>query len=160
MESTVFPSPGHDHAHCTRELLARAEEICARTSARLTPLRRKVLRSVAESHHASGAYDIIERLAKTGPRPAPITVYRALEFLLEQGLVHKIESRNAYVACTHGEHDGDAVMLICEACGIVAEMDADAALGDLVEKASAMGFAPSRTVVEMTGTCSECGQDA
>ncbi len=113
MRITAFPEPGHDHSHCTRELLERAERVCLGAGARLTPLRRKVLRSVADSHRASGAYDIIERLAKTGPRPAPISIYRALEFLRGHGLVHKIESRNAFVACTHGEHDGDAVLLIC-----------------------------------------------
>lgn len=160
MRTDAFPLPGHDHSHCTRELLARAETICAGSGARLTPLRRKVLQSVAESHHASGAYDIIERLAKKGPRPAPISVYRALEFLLGQELVHKIESRNAFVACTHGEHKGDAVMLICEACGIVAEMDAGDAIADLTARAAVLGFASSGTVVEVTGCCGECGQDA
>ena len=160
MRTTAFPKPGHDHSHCTRELLARAEATCARSSARLTPLRRKVLQSVAESHHASGAYDIIERLARTGPRPAPISIYRALEFLLEQDLVHKIESRNAFVACTHGEHKSDAVMLICEDCGIVAEMDAGDAISDLTARAATMGFASSTTVVEISGCCGECGRDA
>jgi Fur family zinc uptake transcriptional regulator len=160
MQTTAFPKPGHDHSHCTRELLTRAEQTCAGSGARLTPLRRKVLKSVAESHHASGAYDIIERLAKTGPRPAPISIYRALEFLLDQGLVHKIESRNAFVACTHGEHTGDAVMLICGDCGIVAEMDAGDAISDLTLRAAAMGFSSSATVVEMTGCCGECDRDA
>ncbi|NNE23372.1 MAG: transcriptional repressor [Rhizobiales bacterium] len=160
MHPTAFPKPGHDHSHCTRELLMRAEQACAASGARLTPLRRKVLKSVAESHHASGAYDIIERLARTGPRPAPISIYRALEFLQDQGLVHKIESRNAFVACTHGEHNGDAVMLICSDCGIVAEMDAGDAVAELTSRAAALGFSSNVTVVEMTGCCGECGRDA
>lgn len=160
MRATNFPKPGHDHSQCTQELLKRAETACAGSGARLTPLRRKVLQSVAESHHASGAYDIIERLARTGPRPAPISVYRALEFLLGQGLVHKIESRSAFVACTHGEHDGDAVMLICQECGVVAEMDAGEAISGLTVRAAAMGFASSATVVEVTGCCGDCRRDA
>ena len=160
MQSVAFPKPGHDHSHCTRQLLERAEATCAKSRARLTPLRRKVLQSVAESHHASGAYDIIERLADGDTRPAPITVYRALEFLLEQGLVHKIESRNAFVACTHGEHLGDAVMLICQDCGIVAEMDAGDAIAQLTAKAATLGFKSDITVVEMNGCCGECQHDA
>lgn len=156
MTASAFPDPGHNHALCTSELLARAVRICERDGARLTPLRRKVLVSVAESHHAAGAYDIIDRLAKTGPRPAPISIYRALDFLLGHGLVHKIESRNAFVACTHGEHEADAILLICEDCGVVAEMDADGAISGLTKRAMAMGFATTSTIVEMTGCCTRC----
>ena len=119
-----------------------------------------MLKSVADSHLACGAYDIIERMAKNGARPAPITVYRALEFLLEHGLVHKIESRNAFIACTHGEHKSDAVLLICEDCGVVAEMDAGTAMSELAAKAGDLGFEPSATVVEMTGCCQGCRSHA
>lgn len=160
MRATVFPERGHDHAHCTRELLERAQQACVDAGARLTPLRRKVLTSVAESHHAAGAYDIIERLAKTGPRPAPISIYRALEFLLHHGLVHKIESRNAFVACTHGEHDGDAVLLICDQCGIVAEMEAGDLVSDLEARAASLGFQCSVTMVEVMGCCGDCVPNA
>ena len=72
---------------------------------------------------AAGAYDIIERMAEQGPRPAPITVYRALDFLAAHGLVHKIESRNAFVACSHSHEGEPAALLVCEACGTVAELD-------------------------------------
>jgi Fur family zinc uptake transcriptional regulator len=159
MSQATFPSSGHDHAVCTRRLLARAEEVCRHAGARLTTLRRSVLASVAESHQASGAYDIIERLATSGPRPAPISVYRALAFLVAHGLVHKIESRNAFVACTHGRHASDAVMVICEDCGVVAEMDAGDALSDLVSRAGRMGFETTAAVVEVKGCCRECRND-
>lgn len=159
MDTQAFPTPGHDHSHCTRLLLARAEQVCADARARLTPLRRRVLAAVAENHHSAGAYDIIERLAEDGQRPAPISIYRALEFLLEHRLVHKIESRNAFVACTHGEHAGDAVMLICETCGMVAEMEAGDAIAGMSKRAAALGFASQGTVVEMTGSCRECRLD-
>ena len=79
---------------------------------------------MAQSHSAVGAYDIIERMAEHGPRPAPITVYRALDFLLAHGLVHKIESRNAFVACSHSHEGQPAALLICETCGTVSELDA------------------------------------
>ena len=81
--------------------------VCAQRGQRLTPIRRKVLAALLDSHRPLGAYEIIERLALEGPRPAPITAYRALEFLRENGLVHRIESRNAFVACVHNHAAGE-----------------------------------------------------
>ena len=151
-----FPAPHHNHAKCTAELLSRAERTCERRGSRLTGQRRDVLNCVAQSHSAVGAYDIIERMAGHGPRPAPITVYRALDFLEAHGLVHKIESRNAFVACTH-PHDGQpAAMLVCERCGLVAELDAPEMFGALQSVAKAQGFDVRRSVVELTGLCSTC----
>jgi Fur family transcriptional regulator, zinc uptake regulator len=150
----------HDHAHCTAELLARAERTCERRGSRLTGQRRDVLNCVAQSHSAVGAYDIIERMADLGPRPAPITVYRALDFLEAHGLVHKIESRNAFIACTH-PHDGrPAAMLVCEKCGLVAELDASEALSSLEAAATSQGFTLHRSVVELTGICASCAKGA
>jgi Fur family zinc uptake transcriptional regulator len=155
-----FPAPHHDHAHCTAELLARAERTCERRGSRLTGQRRDVLDCVAQSHSAVGAYDIIERMASRGPRPAPITVYRALDFLEAHGLVHKIESRNAFIACTH-PHDGQpAAMLVCEQCGLVAELDAPQAFATLEAAAAAQGFSVHRSVVELSGLCGACGKGA
>ena len=151
-----FPHPQHDHDHCTADLVKRAERICERRGSRLTTQRREVLSCIARSHQATGAYDIIDRMAEHGARPAPITVYRALDFLLAHGLVHKIESRNAFIACSHA-HDGEpAALLICEQCGLVAELDASETVDDLNRKATAQGFTPSRAVVELTGRCAYC----
>lgn len=156
----AFPGPDHDHAECTADLLSRAERTCERQGARLTGQRRDILNCVAQSHSAVGAYDIIERMAEKGSRPAPITVYRALEFLEAQGLVHRIESRNAFVACTH-PHDGrPAAMLVCEACGLVAELDVPELFAGLEAAAEGQGFRPARTVVEMSGRCSACRESA
>lgn len=151
-----FPELHHNHSKCTADLLARAERTCERRGSRLTGQRRDVLGCVARSHSAVGAYDIIERMAEQGTRPAPITVYRALDFLLAHGLVHKIESRNAFVACSHA-HDGQpAAMLICEACGMVAELDAPDVFAALKSAAAAQGFAGQRTMIEVSGLCSAC----
>jgi Fur family transcriptional regulator, zinc uptake regulator len=155
-----FPAPHHDHAHCTAELLARAERTCERRGSRLTGQRRDVLDCVAQSHSAVGAYDIIERMASRGPRPAPITVYRALDFLEAHGLVHKIESRNAFIACTHPHEGQPAAMLVCEHCGLVAELDAPQAFSALQSAARAQGFTVHRSVVELTGLCATCGKAA
>jgi Fur family transcriptional regulator, zinc uptake regulator len=106
--------------------MAVAEALCAQRGQRLTPIRRKVLAALLGTHKPLGAYEIIERLALTGPRLAPITTYRALEFLRENGLVHRIESRNAFVACVHN-HAASAlvVFLICERCGAVGEASSE-----------------------------------
>ena len=152
----TFPTPHHDHAHCTADLIARAERICGRRGSKLTGQRREVLSCVAESHAAAGAYDIIERMAARGTRPAPITVYRALDFLMGHGLIHKIESRNAFVACSHA-HDGKpAALIVCAKCGTVAELDVPQAF-ELVERAAvAQDFRAGRTMIEMSGTCGPC----
>ena len=151
-----FLDPHHDHAHCTADLIARAERTCERRGSKLTGQRREILSSVAQSHSAVGAYDIIERMAEHGPRPAPITIYRALDFLLAHGLVHKIESRNAYVACSHSHEGQPAALLICESCGTVTELDAPEIFERIVEKAKAQKFSPAHTLIEMSGTCGSC----
>lgn len=155
-----FPAPHHNHAKCTAELLSRAERTCERRGSRLTGQRREVLNCVAQSHTAVGAYDIIERMAGHGPRPAPITVYRALDFLEAHGLVHKIESRNAFVACTHPHEGKPAAMLVCERCGLVAELDVADVFDRLQAAAQGQGFAVHRSVVELTGLCSACQEVA
>ena len=100
MPATVFPAPDHDHDRCTSDAIAHAEALCAARAQRLTPIRRHVLEALLASHKPLGAYEIIDRIADAH-RPAPITVYRALDFLRDNGLVHRIESRNAFVACVH-----------------------------------------------------------
>lgn len=158
--SMMIGETPHNHAACTAELLARAERTCERRGSRLTGQRRDVLNCVAQSHAAVGAYDIIERMASRGPRPAPITVYRALDFLEAHGLVHKIESHNAFVACSH-PHDGKpAAMLICETCGLVEELDAPSLFERLEAAAAARGFDLCRSVVELIGRCTRCKEAA
>src|SRR6516225_9898953 len=83
----VFPPPDHDNDRCSSDAMAVAEALCAQRGQRLTPIRRKVLAALLASHKPLGAYEIIDRLALKGPRLAPITTYRALEFLRENGLV-------------------------------------------------------------------------
>jgi Fur family transcriptional regulator, zinc uptake regulator len=116
-----------------------------------------VLQALLSSHRPLGAYEVIDELAKAMPRPAPITVYRALDFLMENALVHRIESRNAYLACAH-DHDaaGMAAFLICERCGSVGEIPAMPVAQSINTAARATGFAPKLSVVEITGTCVHC----
>src|SRR4249920_1050010 len=121
----TFPAPDHDHGRCTAEAIAHAEQVCAKRTQKFTPIRRQVLQALLSSHRPLGAYEVINELAKSMPRPAPITVYRALDFLMENGLVHRIESRNAFLACAQ-DHDATAMVafLICDHCGSVGEIPA------------------------------------
>jgi Fur family zinc uptake transcriptional regulator len=153
----IFPAPDHDHGRCADDGLRQAEDICRRRGQNLTPIRRRVLEAMLASHRPLGAYEIIERLAGTVARPAPITVYRALDFLMENGLVHRIESRNAFLACAH-THDATstAAFLICERCGLVGEIPASTIASSINEAARGGGFAPKMAVVEITGTCAHC----
>jgi Fur family transcriptional regulator, zinc uptake regulator len=155
----VFHAPDHDHDRCSTDAMATAEAICLDRGQRLTPIRRKVLAALLASHKPLGAYEIIERLAgaSTGPRPAPITAYRALEFLRENGLVHRIESRNAFIACVHTHAAGDLVVfLICERCGTVGEASSADVAATLTSAARAAGFTPKSPVIEISGVCSHC----
>src|ERR1700754_972726 len=159
MEQTrhVFPAPDHGHGRCAEDALLHAEKVCAGRGQKFTPIRRQVLGALLSSHRPLGAYEVIDELAKRMPRPAPITVYRALDFLMENGLVHRIESRNAYLACAH-DHDAASLVafLICEKCGSVGEIPAVPVAQSLNDAARSTGFAPKLSVVEITGTCAHC----
>jgi Fur family zinc uptake transcriptional regulator len=153
----TFPAPDHDHGRCAADALHHAEVVCKRREQKLTPIRRGVLQALLSSHRPLGAYEVIDELAKSMPRPAPITVYRALDFLMENGLVHRIESRNAFLACAH-DHDATTMVafLICESCGSVGEIPALPVAQSLNTAARATGFIPKLSVVEITGTCTHC----
>ena len=153
----IFPAPDHDHGRCADEGLRHAEQVCDGRGQKFTPIRRRVLQAMLASHRPLGAYEIIDRLAEAMPRPAPITVYRALEFLMENGLVHRIESRNAYLACAHN-HDAMSTVafLICDRCGLVGEVPATPIASSINEAARGSGFAAKMSVVEITGTCAHC----
>ena len=147
----------HDHSHCVRDALAEAEALCARDGLRLTALRKRVLELVWASHKPLGAYDILGVLSEEdGRRAAPPTVYRALDFLLENGLVHRIASLNAFIGCVHpGElHQGQ--FLICKACHAAIELELPAISQSIVAGAAAVGFAVESQTVEVVGLCAGC----
>src|SRR5690606_195792 len=137
-----FPTPGHDHAPCLAEVIARAQAAFEEQGLRLTALRRLVLEEIASSHKAVGAYDVLERLsAKGGRRLAPISVYRALDTLVAAGVVHRLESRNAFFAC-HAGHAANRrqIVLACEVCNAVAEVAGTRVFDGISEAAGSAGF--------------------
>ncbi len=157
LPQAVFPAPDHDHDRCSHDAMAVAEAVCLQRGQRLTTIRRKVLDELLASHKPLGAYEIIDRLARRGARPAPITAYRALEFLRENGLVHRIESRNAFIACVRNHIAGELVVfMICEHCGAVGEASSVDLAATLSSAAKAAGFAPKSPVIEISGVCTHC----
>lgn len=152
----AFPRRGHDHHRCVADALAQAESVCAKSGARLTEIRKQVLELVWEGHAPIGAYQILEKLAEGGKRPAPIAVYRALDFLMEQGLVHRLASRNAYLGCGHPDTNHQAQFLICDSCGAVAELADTGIVDAIADRAGQSGFAVAGHVVEIQGTCPDC----
>ena len=156
--SPVLEHREHDHARCAAEALDYAEAICAREGLRFTPQRRLVLEALLESHVPASAYDVIDRLGSGGHRPAPISIYRALDFLVEHNLAHRIESKNAYIACDRGQAcaPGATLFLICDKCGAAAEAPSRA-LGELVDaETRRRGFLPRQHVLEVRGLCARC----
>ena len=152
----VTNNPQHDHAVCVADALTFAEQLCLRIDARFTPLRRRVLELVWASHKPVGAYQLLESLRNEGLGSAPPTVYRALEFLLEHRLIHRVESLNAYVGCSHLGDIHRGIFLICRKCGNAEEMG-DGTLGEgMLAMARARGFDVSDVTLEIAGTCAPC----
>lgn len=152
----LFAAADHDHQGCVDAAVAAAAEICAGRDARLTRLRRRVLELVWGSHGPVGAYDILERLGRDGRRVAPPTVYRALEFLVDQGLVHRIESHNAYVGCPDPGKSHVGQFLICRVCGAAAELDDGRIHAAVVRSARDVGFRVQHQTIEVMGLCPYC----
>lgn len=151
----AFACREHDHRDCIGKALSSAEELCQRHGQRFTALRRRVLELVWLQHKPVGAYEILEMLQKDG-RTAPPTVYRALDFLQQMGLVHRIASLNAYVGCARPGDPHDGQFLICEACNNMVELDVSVITDAIVESAEAAGFKPRRHTVEILGLCPNC----
>lgn len=146
----------HDHSHCAEGLMAQAEAQLAAQRLRLTPVRRRTLEILLEEHRAMGAYDLLERLAAEGFGHQPPVAYRALEFLEEHGLAHRIRRLNAFCACMHPGEAHAPVFLICRSCRSVAEAPGAGVSAALSEAARPSGFAVERATIEALGLCPAC----
>lgn len=150
----------HDSTSAEHDLSAQlqaAEQTCARNGAQLTVLRREVLELILKADAPITAYQLLDQLKSIRKSAVPPTVYRSLEFLLENGLIHKIERLNAFVSCAEADHHhADAQFLICKSCGTVAELEDHAISEALSLAASRHGFVTCRAVVEIDGLCEAC----
>lgn len=141
----------HDHAACRGAVLAVADRMVREKGLRLTPVRRRTLEILLESHRAMGAYDVLGKLAGSGFGNQPPVAYRALEFLVEHGLAHRIRRLNAFAACMIPDSAHVPAFLICRRCDAVAEAPAGAVRTALDAAAAAAGFTIERTNVEALG---------
>ncbi len=151
-----FKPARHKHQECLQSALKAAKQHCDNSGQRLTPLRKRVLELVWENHEPVKAYDILDKLKQDKSSSAPPTVYRALDFLQEQGLVHKIESLNAYVGCGKPDEIHSSQFLICYKCGSVAELDNSEIRKLLQINADKFGFRIDEEMIEIKGHCQEC----
>lgn len=154
-----FKENSHQHQQCLEAALRAAEKTCLARSVRLTSIRRRVLELVWRSHEPVKAYAILDKLRDEHAGSAPPTVYRALDFLQAEGLVHKIESLNAYVGCAEPDHMHHSQFLICHDCGAVAELDNADVRQLLADKAKQLGFRIDYETIEIKGICSACAVD-
>ncbi|SIT69907.1 Fur family transcriptional regulator, zinc uptake regulator [Ectothiorhodosinus mongolicus] len=156
--STELKTPSdHNHQDCIDSAMLSAERLCHERGARLTPMRERVLREIWQSHEAVKAYDLIHRLSSADHTVKPPTVYRALDFLLEMGLIHRIESLNGYVGCIQPEHEHEVMLLVCRECGVVLELADDQTHRKLRAAAKKQGFQLDQRIVEGRGLCEQCG---
>ena len=146
----------HDHQQCIDTAMSSAERICREQGLRFTESRKRVLKIIWDSHEAIKAYDILDKLQEVDKSAKPPTAYRALDFLLEHGFIHRIESLNSYIGCPNPDHTHEFQLLICESCGLVKEMDLAIMAKQLQNAAQKNGFAMRHQVIEVHGLCSAC----
>lgn len=152
----VLAFADHDHTRCTGSVLERAAALAVARGLRLTPVRRRTLEILLEQHRALGAYEVLDRLAAEGFGRQPPVVYRALEFLVDNGLAHRVQQLNAFAACMHPGESHQPAFLICRSCNLVAEAPAARVRAALEAAAAETGFAVESISLEALGRCRAC----
>ena len=155
-----FPAPGQQNGKRLTQAVERASRLFEQRNLRFTKLRQQVFEEIASIHTSIGAYEILDRLAAKGVRLAPISVYRAIDALMEAGVIHRLESKNAFFACRRPDHGFEKgkrpLVLACESCGAVAEVDRGRIFETISEMAEAAKFVPRVKFVEVSGLCPRC----
>jgi Fur family zinc uptake transcriptional regulator len=156
--STTASVPSHNHQHCINRALDSAQKICQEKAIRLTPIRQRIFELIWSSHKAVGAYDLLKTLQHEDPNAKPVTIYRALDFLLAAGLIHKVASLNAFIGCSNPETKHNSVLLICDCCQDAKEVEAQAIYEAIWEISKKNTFQPQQLTLELHGVCEECQQ--
>jgi Fur family zinc uptake transcriptional regulator len=146
----------HDHEKCVHEALNTAAQICVVRGVQLTPIRQQVLALIWESHKAVKAYELLDRIKPLKDAAKPATIYRALDFLIEQGLIHRVESLNAFVGCSCSGHQHEQLLLICNNCQEVEERSAPEVMQALSQEVEQAGFSVHSKAIEIHGVCVKC----
>ncbi len=140
-----------------KTLLKHASSICETRGVRFTPQRKRVFELICTSKRAMSAYELLEQLKESEPQAKPPTIYRALDFLMEQGFIHKVESNNSFVPCCLCDQDEHfSQLLICDQCGSVTERQDDKLTALLTDNADKHGFRVANHVIETHGICKDC----
>ncbi len=150
--------PSH-HVHDAGGYVQAVEKACDERGIRLTPLRAQVLGLIAEAGRPVKAYDLLDSMKALNGSSAPPTVYRALDFLLEQGFIHRLASMNAFVGCHHPHERHSVPFLICDGCHSAIELEDERITRLLDTQAKAMGFSPRAQTLEVHGLCASCSAD-
>ena len=154
----LLPSATHDHQKCVNKALSTAEQLCIERGVQLTSIRHQVLELIWESHRAVKAYDLLDRIKPLQHAAKPAKIYRALDFLIEQGLVHRVESLNAFVGCRCSGHQHEQLLLICKNCHEVEERIATKVMQSLSEEFEQAGFVAHSKAIEIHGICAKCAE--
>ena len=148
----------HNHETCRDKAVQTADRLCLERGVQLTSIRRKVLELIWASHRAVKAYDLLDQMKPLQQSAKPATVYRALDFLLEQGLIHRVESLNAFIGCSCSERQHEQLLLICVQCHEVEERPGKMVMEAVSKELEQAGFTVHRKAIEIQGICKSCGQ--
>lgn len=148
----------HNHLNCIQTALKTAAQLCTERGVQLTPIRQQVLELIWENHHAVKAYDLLERIKPLQSAAKPATIYRALDFLMEQGFIHRVESLNAFIGCCDLKTKHEQLLLICKQCNDVEERHADLVMQALAQELKNANFIVHSKAIEIHGICQNCQQ--
>lgn len=143
-------------AHRVDDALAVAETLCARRGRRFTPIRRKVLELLLRHQRSLKAYELLDEIRAIHPNATPPTVYRALDFLLEEGLVHRVDTLNTFIACGDADGAPHNLLVVCTGCGAVAEIHDDVVRKRLADRIDKAGFKLAGGEMEVKAVCKDC----
>ena len=146
----------HNHDICRNNAVSKADRLCLERGVQLTPVRLKVLELIWESHRAVKAYDLLDQIKPLQQSAKPATVYRALEFLLEQGFIHRVESLNAFIGCSCSDTQHEQLLLICLQCNEVEERPGEFVMAAVSQEVKQAGFTVYRKAIEIQGICQHC----
>ena len=146
----------HNHNHCVSLALDTAQSVCSQRGVLLTTIRYQVLSLIWESHKAVKAYELLDRLRPLQAAAKPATIYRALDFLIEQGLIHRVESLNAFVGCRCSDQQHEQLLLICKRCEQVDERPAAEVMTALLDESKQANFLIHSKAIEIHGICASC----
>lgn len=146
----------HDHHRCRQSAIQTAEKLCRQRGVRFTEIRKQIFELIWESHRAVKAYDLLDKIKPQLGSAKPATVYRALDFLLEQGLIHKVESLNAYIGCSHAERKHEQLLLTCIKCHEVEERTGERVMAAIAHELHEAGFVHQYKAIEIHGLCVKC----